>query len=97
MKTFKQYLSEDMNDISLNELLQTDINEIAIRPTTARAISVALIARILNQRKDVQSAPDLETKIDRVADLIASTSYLSILQIATDQNDINLIRRIPRR
>lgn len=74
-----------------------DLDEAAIKPQTARIFAFALLSRVLSHRQAVKNASDTEAKLDALSDLVADVAYVALLQIATDQNDPNLLRKLPRR
>jgi hypothetical protein len=85
MKTFSEFIDTDR-----------EINEIALKPSTARAIALMVTARMIEHRKWVKSATDTNEKIDHLTDLVSDAAYMSLLSIAVDQNDPNLLRKIRR-
>jgi hypothetical protein len=86
MKTFSEFLDVD----------EDQINEIALRPSTSRAFALMLTARMLQHRKNVRNATDLNDKLDHLSDLVSDAAYMSLLSIAVDQNDPSLMRKIRR-
>ena len=74
-----------------------DLAEIAIKPKTARILSLAVLARILGRKKAVITATDTNEKLNNLAELVADSAYLSLINIAIDQNDFTIIRKVPRK
>ena len=93
---FRAFLSDAAATPSTDQQ-RVPLDELSLRPCTARILAIAILARISAHRTAVKKTSDPNTKIDALADLIADTAYLSALQIAVDQNDPALIRQIPRR
>ena len=81
---------------TFSEFTEREINEIALKPSTARAIALMVTARMIEHRKWVKSATDTNEKIDHLSDLVSDAAYMSLLSIAVDQNDPNLLRKIRR-
>ena len=81
---------------TFSEFTEREINEIALKPSTARAIALMVTARMIEHRKRVKAATDTNEKIDHLSDLVSDAAYMSLLSIAVDQNDPNLIRKIRR-
>ena len=86
MKTFSDFIDAD----------DDQINEAALKPSTARSFALMLTARMIEHRKRVKAATDIGEKIDHLSDLISDAAYMSLLSIAVDQNDPNLLRKIRR-
>lgn len=97
MKAFHQLRKPDLDDELESILESIDINEIAIKPQTARVLSYALLSRVLSSKSRIESERDVSKKIDLLAELQTNNAYLAILQIAIDQNDPTLLRKIRRR
>jgi hypothetical protein len=85
MKTFSEFTNANR-----------EINEIALKPSTARSFALVLTARMVEHRKRVKSATDANEKIDHLSDLVSDAAYMSLLSIAVDQNDPSLMRKIRR-
>jgi hypothetical protein len=85
MKTFSEFTDTDR-----------EINEAALKPTTARTIALMLTARMIEHRKRVRGATDTSEKIVHLSDQVSDAAYMSLLSIAVDQNDPNLLRKIRR-
>ena len=86
MKTFSECLDAD----------DETLNEISLKPSTARAFALMLTARMLQHRKNVRSATDTNDKLDHLSDLISDAAYMSLLSVAVEQNDASLMRKIRR-
>jgi hypothetical protein len=86
MKTFSEFINTD----------DDQINEIALKPSTARAVALMVTARMVEHRKRVKSATDTNEKIDHLSDLVSDAVSMSLLSIAVDQNDPGLLRKIRR-
>ena len=85
-------------DITDKDLYDTEtINEIAIKPNTARLFAIALISNVLKTRDKVQQSDKIESKINELSVLMTQVAYMLLLTIATDQNDPTLLRKIRRR
>jgi hypothetical protein len=69
----------------------------SVKPATARYLSLALLTKLLNSRKEVKSAETTEDKLDALSDMILHASYLDVLSIAIDQNDARLIKKVKPR
>jgi glutamine cyclotransferase len=94
-RLMKKRRDKEITDDELYEYLTLD--EVSIKPTTARVVALALISKLLNRRTKVKQEEDLANKINHLADLNADVSYLLLLVIATEQNDPRLLRKIPKR
>ena len=70
------------------------LDEIAIKPSTARIFAIALISRVISRKKAVQSTDDTNAKLNALADLTADAAYLSALSVAIDQNDPSILRKL---
>lgn len=70
-----------------------DLNEI-IKPNTARIIALAVLSKAVSHQKQTKNAESAEEKLNKITDLVMSIAYLNILQIATDTNDLTLMRKI---
>lgn len=88
MRSFRSFT----DDPALQEL-----DEIAIKPQTARIFAFSLLSRALSHRQAVKNESDPAAKLDALADLVADVAYVALLQIATDQNDPSILRKLPRR
>jgi hypothetical protein len=107
MKSFKSFMTDALDDeISTLAALDKkrrrrkapdDINEVSIKPNTARLFSYALLTRAHNHRNAVRSSDDTNAKLNALADLMTDAVYLSLVSIATDQSDPMILRKIPRR
>lgn len=74
---------------------QDELDEVySVKPTTARYLSLALLTKLLNSRKEVQSAETTEDKLDALSDMLLHASYLDVLSIAINQNDPRLIKKV---
>lgn len=69
----------------------------AVKPATARYLSIALLTKLMNSRKEVKSADTTDAKLDALSDMLLHASYLDVLSIAIDQNDATLIKRVRRK
>ena len=77
------------------DFLDSDqLDEIAIKPSTARMFAIALISRVISRKKAVQSTDDTNAKLNALADLTADAAYLSALSVAIDQNDPTIMRKL---
>jgi hypothetical protein len=82
---------------TFSEFLETDgdaINEVALKPSTARAFALMLTIRMQEHRKRVRNAVDVGEKIDHLSDLISDAAYMSLLGVAVEQGDQSLLRKI---
>lgn len=85
-------------DITDKDLYDTEtIDELAIKPNTARLFAIALISNVLKTRDKVQQKDDIDSKINELSVLMTQVAYMLLLTIATDQNDPTLLRKIRRR
>lgn len=101
MKPFSEY-HPDMPEIALPREIEAliesvDINEVSIKPQTARVLAYALLAQVLSRQNEIQRETDINKKLNLIADQNRYNAYLSILQIAIDSNDPQLLRKIRRR
>jgi hypothetical protein len=100
MKPFSKY-HYDMSEIALDRELETllesvDIHETSIKPQIARVISYAILASVISRQNAIQRESDINKKLNLLAEQNRYNAYLSILQIAIDQNDPTLLRKIRR-
>jgi hypothetical protein len=86
VKTFSEFLGANKDAI----------NEVALKPSTARAFALMLTVRMTGHRKQVRSATDVGEKIDHLSDLISDAAYMSLLGVAIEQGDQSLLRKIRR-
>tara|TARA_R110002074_G_scaffold361031_1_gene534021 strand:- start:85 stop:417 length:333 start_codon:yes stop_codon:yes gene_type:complete len=110
MKRFRQYIQDQKEEEILTSVAKEkksirhkdhkhklQINEVSIKPNTARIIAITLISRLHTIRNKIKSEKNISNKINNLTDLIAQVAYLEMLSIATDQNDPNLLRKIPKK
>jgi hypothetical protein len=77
------------------DFLDTEqLDEIAIKSSTARMFALGLIRRVISRKKAVQSTDDTNAKLNALADLTADAAYLSALSVAIDQNDPTIMRKL---
>jgi hypothetical protein len=81
MKSFQEHLDDP-----------EDLDESLGRKGWVKGAALVLTARALSHRNAVKNAADTNAKLDALADLITTNSYLSTLSIATDLNDRSLLR-----
>jgi len=74
-----------------------DLDEVTLHPKTARILSLAVLARILNHRKKVENATDIGEKLNAMASLLVDNSYLGLIAIALDQKDTTLLRKVTKK
>jgi hypothetical protein len=84
MLTLTEWMELTGNEIDLDESLG--------RKGWVKGVALVLTARALSHRNAVKSATDTNAKLDALADLITTNSYLSTLSIATELNDRSLLR-----
>jgi len=97
-KEKKDRRKKDDKDTIQNEPNEDEsLNEVSIKPNTARIIALMLLARINTIRSKAKSEESLTVKINHLTDLMTQMSYLAILNIATDQSDATLLRKIPKK
>jgi hypothetical protein len=77
--------------------MNDDLNELKVKPRTARVFSLFLLTRILNKRKQLKTEEDISKKLDYIADMLLEVSYFSTLMIAIDNNDPTLLQKVRKR
>lgn len=82
MKSFKEFFNEE------------DLQEVAIKPQTARFVALALLTKIIRDKKKVATADTTDRKIDALSDMIVDGAYLSALAVAVEQGDGLILRRL---
>jgi len=101
MLNFKTYedLSDFMNEhgIPINEFTGEEIGNILNEKMSSgwmKALSIGILAKAQSYSSKIKSEKDLKKKIDLLADLIKTATYLSNLSIATAAQDRTIARKV---
>ena len=78
-------------ELSDRPLTESQLLEI-IKPNTARVFTVGILAKMGGLRSKVKAAETTADKLDRLADLMVQTGYLSLIAVAVDTEDEKLLK-----
>jgi hypothetical protein len=87
LKRFKAYVRQSAETISCRK--SRSLNEIAIRPGTARIMAVGLLARVAKHKETIKRAPTMNAKLSAIADMLSDVAWLSALAISAAGNNNN--------